>query len=309
MRKLCAALDFQENYEEKVAEAAFFLKRLLVETPKFGVVLGSGLGDLSKAITNAKIIPYGKIPNFPKTTVSGHDGKMYIGKLSGVPIIGLSGRIHYYEVADNPFNTGILKVVFPIHVLADLGVQNYFATTAVGGLNQDYHVGDLMVVRSHTPTMIPNPLLGRHMDFVRVDNRERVWRFQPMADAYNEGLRRLLRIAGSDPKHIHEGVYNAFTGPTYETQAECVAARRAGADVVGMSVVAETIAARNRGMNVAAMAIITNKVGPDGTNATNHEEVKDILESPAVKARTLRTVQRFFMLYRERHMKPLRPAI
>lgn len=299
--KLERALDFKDNYEAKVAGAVDYIRdRLGNYKPVFGVVLGSGLGDLADSIEGARVIPYGEIPNFPTTTIPGHEGKLLIGRLGGVPVIGLKGRKHYYEVADEPFGNGILQAVFPVHVLAGLGVGNYFVTNASGGLNPDYKVGNIMVIHSHI-NLLPNPLLGRHHDFKRVNDGEKVWRFQPMNGAYDPSLRIMLRQAGSaHERHVHEGVYLAVTGPTYETEGESVAFRDGlKADAVGMSTTAEVIVARNRGMRVVGMSCITNVIAADGTNATNHEEVKAILESPAVKDRLSSTVREFFRLYRE----------
>lgn len=301
LKQLEQALDFRDNYEVKVAEAADYVRDKLGDhKPVFGVVLGSGLGDLADSIEGATVIPYGEIPNFPTTTVPGHEGKMLIGKLEGIPVIGLKGRKHYYEVADEPFNNGILQAVFPVHVLADLGVENYFVTNASGGLNEDYSVGDIMILRSHI-NLLPNPLLGRHHDFSRVDGAGQVWRFQPMNGAYDSELTEMLRKAGSAHEgHVHEGVYLAVTGPTYETEGESIAFRDGlKADTVGMSTTPEVIVAKNRGMKVVGMSCITNVIAADGTNATNHEEVKAILEYPKVKNRLSSTVREFFRLYRE----------
>lgn len=302
LQKLEQALEYQTNYEAKVKQAAEHVWLYLEhETPEFGIVLGSGLGDLADSITDAKVIPYEKIPNFPRTTVAGHEGKLLIGELEGVTVIGMKGRKHYYEVADEPFNTGILQAVFPVHVLAELGVKNYFATNAAGGLNTEYHVGDIMIIRSHI-NMLPNALLGRQHDFTRVDGIGQVWRFQPMNAAYDPQLREMLRQAGADHKnHIHEGVYMAVSGPTYETEGESNAFRDGmHADAVGMSTTPEVIIARNRGMKAVGMSCITNKIAKDGTNATNHEEVKAILESTEVKDRLSSTVKNFFRMYKER---------
>jgi len=301
LERLEQALDFRDNYEAKVAGAADYVRNKLGNhKPVFGVVLGSGLGDLADSIEGAIVIPYGEIPNFPTTTVPGHEGKMLIGELEGIPVIGLKGRKHYYEVADEPFNNGILQAVFPVHVLADLGVENYFVTNASGGLNQDYAVGDIMILRSHI-NFLPNALLGRHHDFSRVDDTGQVWRFQPMNGAYDPELTAMIKQAGSAHKgHVHEGVYLAVTGPTYETEGESIAFRDGlKADAVGMSTTPEVIVARNRGMKAVGMSCITNVIGADGTNATNHEEVKAILESPEVKDRLSSTVREFFRLYRE----------
>jgi len=309
------ALDFRDHYERKVAEAADYIKNKLGNSkPVFGIVLGSGLGDLASSIEDAAVIAYEDIPNFPTTTIPGHEGKLLIGKIEGVPVIGLKGRKHYYEVADEPFNAGILQTVFPVHVLANLGVGNYFVTNAAGGLNMRYSVGDIMIIRSHI-NLLPNSLLGRHNHFDRIDDGNHAWRFQPMNGAYDQNLSKLLLQAGgkryvggigralSDfaffmdltKRHVHEGTYLAVTGPTYETEAECVAFRDGlRADAVGMSTTPEVIVARNRGMRVVGMSCITNVIAADGTNATNHEEVKAILDSSEVRDRLSSTVINFF---------------
>lgn len=305
LQRLEQALEFQDHYEERVAEAADFLRPKLRsgrQRPEFGIVLGSGLGDIAKEIQNPVIINYIDIPHFPQPTAHGHTGKLYIGELEGVPVIGLNGRKHYYEVADEPFNTGMLQVVFGVHVLAELGVQNYFSTNAVGGLNPNYSVGDIMIIKSHI-NLIPNPLLGRQHNFRRLDN-SKTWRFQPMNDAYNPELRKMLKKAGEKyAGHVHNGTYIALTGPTYETEAECIAFRNGlKADAVGMSTTSEIIVARNRGMKTVAFSCITNTIAEDGTNATNHEEVVRTLDSPEVKERLIGTVRNFFWLYKETYL-------
>lgn len=296
--KLEQAFDYQQNYEKKVSEAVGFLESKLANFKlQFGVVLGSGLGELASSIETIVSLDYSEIPNFPLTTVDGHEGKLIIGVLEGVPIIGLKGRKHFYEVADAPLNVGILQTVFPVHVLAGLGVPNYFVTNAAGGLNPKYKLADLMALESHINSL-PNPLLGRHLDFKRLDG-SKTWRFQPMNEEYNLELRELLLNAGSEfAGRMHQGTYLAVTGPTYETKGECIAFRDGlKADAVGMSTTNEVIVARNRAMNVVGMSCITNVISKDGTNATNHNEVKAILESPETKARISKTVKNFFKEY------------
>ncbi|MBU0979950.1 MAG: purine-nucleoside phosphorylase [Nanoarchaeota archaeon] len=295
--RLMLAADYQENYEKKVGETVDFLRGQLGEMkPEFGLVLGSGLDDLSGLIEIDKAIEYKDIPNFPTPTVAGHEGKLYVGSLEGVPIIGLKGRKHYYEVADEPLNTGMLQVIFPVHVLAGLGVKNYFPTNASGGLNPGYDVGDVMVIRSHI-NMIPNPLLGRHMDFKTL-NGERVARFPPMNEAYDPELTGMLLEAGKSLKGIREGKYLAVTGPTYETSAECIAFRDGLlADAVGMSTAPEVIVANSRGLKVTGFSVITNKIDEDGINATSHDEVLKVLASPKVRTRLTSLVRNFFREY------------
>ncbi|HLC22190.1 MAG TPA: purine-nucleoside phosphorylase [Candidatus Nanoarchaeia archaeon] len=291
---------YEKNYERHVHSAAEIIKvfHLHGTIPAFGIVLGSGLGDVADAIEDAHRVPYEDIPYFPRTTVEGHEGTLIVGKLEGVPVIGLKGRKHYYEVADQLYNNGILQTVFPVHVLAELGVPNYFVTNAAGGLNQSYSVGDAMIIRSHI-NLLPNSLLGRQKKFLRLDGTP-VWRFQPMNDAYDPHLREMLLNQNRFGPHVHEGVYLAVTGPTFETEAESIAFRNGlFADAVGMSTAPEVIVARNRGMKAVGFSCITNKIAADGTNATNHEEVKAILDSEDVRKRLESLVCGFFAEYRK----------
>lgn len=287
-----------KGYENKVGAATGYIQAHLGRVnPQFGVTLGSGLGGLASLMDVSSEMAYSDIPYFPQTTADGHEGKMIIGHLNGVPMIGMKGRKHFYETEGD---SGILEVVFPVHVLAELGVPNYFATNAAGGLNADYNVGDMMVLRSHI-NLIPNPLRGRHMNFQRLGGDSRIWRFQPMNGAYDPVLRALLRKSGEKyGDRIREGVYLAVPGPTYETDAESVAFRDGlKADAVGMSTAPEIIVARNRNMKAVGFSCITNKIAADGTNATNHEEVQAVLDSPEVKELFLNVVTDFFGLYRE----------
>ncbi|MFA6072551.1 MAG: purine-nucleoside phosphorylase [Candidatus Woesearchaeota archaeon] len=298
LEQLAQALDFQNNYEQKVKEAADHIRSKLTSKPIFGIVLGSGLGDLTNTITNQIKIPYKDIPNFPVPTVDGHEGVLYIGELEGVSIIGLSGRTHYYEVADKPFNTGMLQVIFSVHVLANLGIENYFSTNAVGGLNLNYSVGDIMIINSHI-NLIPNALLGKERKFLTINNTK-PFRFPPMNGAYDSKLKQILIDNAQNNEHIHLGKYIAVTGPTYETEGECVAYRDGfKADAVGMSVTPEVIIARNREMKVVGISCITNTIDKDGVNAAEHNEVKKILETAEVKDRLSSTITDFFKVYKQ----------
>ena len=305
LHELEAALHFQKQYEDHVAAASDFITEYLDDRrldsskfkPEFGLTLGSGLDDLTSQIEIRAEIPYNKIPSFPVPTTGGHAGIMVFGRIRGVPIIGLRGRTHYYEVANEPFNTGILKVVFAVNVLANLGVENYFTTNAVGGLNPTYCVGDVMVLNSHI-NLIPNPLLGLVRNFRKVDG-DQIDRFLPMNGAYDREFRELLTTSSlGDLAHIHHGRLLAVTGPTYETEAECVAFRDGlFVDAVGMSAVPEVIAARSRGIRCVGFSCITNKVTKEGVNATNHGEVVGVLQSQEVRDRLSGIVSRFFELY------------
>lgn len=273
----------KDTYVNNVNEASAFIRKNCKSfTATVALTLGSGLNSLAELIEPVARIPYGDIPHFPRTTVPGHEGTMIIGTLEGVPVIGLKGRKHYYEVADQRRPMDI--VTFPVHVAATLGCKLYIATNAAGGLNPSYKVGDLMVIKSHIGLFQPSPLLGVYHDF-----GGNIF-FQPQSGEYDASLRKLFKSI--DPT-IREGVYVAVTGHAYETQAECLMLRSIGADAVGMSTVPEVIAATNRGMKTFAVSMITNAIARDGTNATSHEEVMSVLNSKKTEEKLYRIFRAF----------------
>ena len=290
-----------EQYVNAVEYASRFIRHAVGKCepnfkPEFALTLGSGLCDLAEQIEALATIPYKDLPYFSLPTVAGHKGEMVIGHLRGVPIIGLSGRKHYYEVGDQL--NGMREVVFPVHVMANLGAKVYFATNAAGGLNQKFLVGDLMIIKDHIDLFMPDPLVGAHLDFVHN------WYFQPQYTEYDPELRRIFQEAGiqsGEKEHIHEGIYTARTGRTYETAATSCALRRLGADAVGMSVIPEVIVATNRGLKTIAVSIVTNVIAEDGTNATSHEEVTAILNSKSTYKRLEKVFSKFFELYAQQY--------
>lgn len=282
-----------ENYQQRIAfsveEIAMKLSVMNFPTPAFCLTLGSGLSDLTALMDIQLCIPYQDV-GFPIPTAKGHDGELLIGYISGVPVICLSGRTHYYEVAHLPH--GISEVVFATHVMASLGIKHCFTTNAVGALNPSYAVGDLMIIKGHIGFFMPNPITGPHLDFG--DNPY----FPPMHTAYGESYRRLFdQSAKPTGAIIRQGVYVALSGRTYETAPECLALRNLGADAVGMSTVPEIIAATSRGMQTIGVSIITNVIAEDGTNATNHEEVLAALSDPGLRKRIAGTFAEFFRMY------------
>lgn len=275
-----------DEYVQQVTAATSYIQKQITQrafSPKIALTLGSGLNSLAGLIKPIAAIPYKDIPHFPVSTVVGHEGTLIAGYLEGVPIIGLKGRKHYYEVAGltRPMDV----VTFPVHVAANLGCRLYVATNAAGGLNPTYKVGNLMVITSHIGLFQPNPLLGSHHDF---GNNAF---FQPQNTEYSPKLRALFT---SIDRSIHEGVYVGLTGKTYETQAECLMLRAMGADAVGMSTVPEVIVATNRGMDTFGVSMITNAIAKDGTNATNHEEVTTVLNSKKTEENLYRIFRKFF---------------
>ncbi len=229
--------------------------------PRIGLVLGSGLGAFADDFEAATRIDYRKIPHFPRSTAIGHAGRLVIGKVESVPVVGMQGRVHYYE------GYSLKEVVFPMRVFARMGVRAVILTNAAGGISRDYKQGCLVVIRDHINMQGSNPLIGRNDDRFGP-------RFHDMTQAYWKAYREATleegRRLGID---IYEGVYAALTGPSYETPAEIRALRTLGADLAGMSTVPEVIAARHMGLRVLGISCVTNMAAGILDQPINHQEV------------------------------------
>lgn len=235
---------------EKIKEAAAYVGRYIKETPLAGIVLGSGLGKLAERIEEATIIPYKTIPHFAVSTAVGHKGNFIIGKLAGKPVIAMQGRFHYYE------GYSMEKVTLPIRVMALLGIKYLFVSNAAGGVNFDFKMGDLMIIKDHI-NMLPNPLIGPNM-------AEFGTRFPDMTRPYSPQLIAMMEeIAAERGVALKKGVYLAGTGPSYETPAEYKFFRAIGADAVGMSTIPEVIVARHSEIPVFGISVITNEAHDD----------------------------------------------
>ncbi|MEE6515196.1 hypothetical protein FKM82_023749 [Ascaphus truei] len=232
------------------------------------IVCGSGLGTLGELLKDQVVFHYADIPNFPQSTVPGHAGRLIFGNLNGTPCVCMQGRFHLYE------GYPLWKVTFPIRVFRLIGVKMVIITNAAGGLNQDYKVGDIMMIKDHInmPGFAgQNPLSGPNEDRFGL-------RFPPMSDAYDKDMRKLALAVGRElgySKMLKEGVYCGIGGPNFETIAECRFLNRLGADAVGMSTVHEVIVARHCGLRVLGISLITNKavIDYDSELTANHEEV------------------------------------
>lgn len=232
---------------ERIYNAANYLKGRLdgKELPKVGIVLGSGLGKLAEKIENPVTISYKEIPNFPKSTAIGHKGNFIYGNLGGKSVLAMQGRFHYYE------GYSMDLVTVGIRVMKVIGIEVLFVSNAAGATNEDFRVGDLVVIRDHINTL-PNPLIGPNLD-------EFGPRFPDMTCAYDNDLQKLaFQIADEMDIELKKGVYFASTGPTYETPAEVRYYHAVGADLVGMSTVPEVIVARHCGIRVFGMSVATN---------------------------------------------------
>jgi purine-nucleoside phosphorylase len=243
-----------------VKAAKAIRKRADSRTPGIAIILGSGLGGLSKSIGGAVRIPFGDIPGFPEATVAGHEGAVIIGSLGGREIVALSGRFHMYE--GHP----AALAAFPVRVFHALGARDVFVSNAAGGISSRLAVGDLMMISDHLNLMGTNPLVGEAQDGEI--------RFPDMTDAYDPGFRRLLRTSAEKKGiKLREGVYAGLLGPSYETPSEVKMLKLLGADAVGMSTVPEVIVARALGMRVAGVSCITNAAAGVTGAALSHAEV------------------------------------
>ena len=245
----------------EINETLQFIQSRHPSKPSVGIVLGSGLGSFVNEIEVECEIPYSDIPNFPVSTVKGHNGKLIFGTLGGKKVVAMAGRFHYYE----GYSTG--EVVFPIRILKFLGVQTLVLSNAAGGINRSFKVGDLMIIRDHISMLTVNPLIGKNEEALGE-------RFPDMSEPYKNHLIRSARqIARENNIELKEGVYAGVTGPTFETRAEYKMLNLLGADAVGMSTVQEVIAAVHLGLPVFAMSVITDIGIREEENTITHEEV------------------------------------
>jgi purine-nucleoside phosphorylase len=236
-----------------IKKASAYLKGILDESslePVVGIVLGSGLGKLADRIEDPVIIPYKDIPGFPVSTAIGHKGNFISGTLGGRQVLAMQGRIHYYE--GYPMDI----VTLPVRVMLDAGIKTLVVSNAAGGINYDFHIGDIMIITDHI-NLLPNPLIGPNMD-------ELGPRFPDMTRPYDPALIALAeKKAAQLGFEVRKGVYIGDTGPSYETPAEYKFYRTIGADAVGMSTVPEVIVARHADVPVFGMSVITNEAHDD----------------------------------------------
>jgi purine-nucleoside phosphorylase len=244
------------------------------ETPRLALVLGSGLGALADEIDDPVRVPFGEIPGFKVAQVAGHQGALVAGRLAGVSVVALAGRVHMYE------GWSAQDAAFPIRVVHALGARTLFVSNAAGAMNPLFQPGDLMAIGDHINLMWTNPLIGPVVDG---DHR-----FPDMSAPYDEELRRELHAAAIDAGiPLADGVYVGLMGPTYETPAEVRMLQRLGADAVGMSTVPEVIVARTLGMRVAGVSFITNAASGSTGAPLSHAEVLEVTARAGGRFRTL----------------------
>lgn len=265
---------------EMIDSAVEVIRSKTDHKPEVALILGSGLGDLAESVRPADYIDYGDIPNWPRSTIVGHKGRLVIGDLESKPVMIMQGRAHFYE--GYPMTT----IGFPVRVMIRLGIKYLVVTNAAGAVNPDYEPGDLMLINDHLSLIGMfgmNPLCGPNID-------EFGERFPDMSRAYDPGLLNLAKQAAAE-KNIkpREGVYVCLSGPSFETPADLRFLKIAGADAVGMSTVPEVIVAHHGGIKVLGISGISNKANLDGSNITTHKEV---LEAGKVLVPKLDTIIR-----------------
>ncbi len=262
--------------------AAFILEGLNYE-PEVGIILGSGLGGLADKIEKDKEIKYEDIPDFPVSTVEGHQGKLIIGTLGCKKVVAMQGRFHYYE------GYTMDKVTHGVRVMKFMGISCLFVSNAAGGMNPEFNVGDIMIIKDHINNFPVHPLVGPNFD-------ELGPRFPDMSNVYDKVLvAHAKEIAKKHEISYHEGVYIGSTGPTLETPAEYKMFRIWGADATGMSTVPEVIVAHHMGIKCFGLSVITNTDKPsDEEKGTTHDAVQNV----AVKAEPNMTLLIKELLYK-----------
>jgi purine-nucleoside phosphorylase len=252
----------QDQFTLAETAAQSILQRTTLH-PKIGLVLGSGLGGFADSLTDATKLPFAEIPAFPRSTALGHAGQLVIGKAGSIPVAAMEGRVHLYE------GYSPQQVAFPMRVFGRMGIRSVILTNAAGGINLNYQQGALVLIRDHINLQGANPLVGPNDDRFGL-------RFPDMTHAYAKDYRASAREeAAKLGMTLHEGVYAALLGPSYETPAEINYLRIIGADLVGMSTAFEVIAARHLQMKVLAISCVTNMAAGILDQPLSHQEVME----------------------------------
>lgn len=253
------------GYEKLVACYEFY-KRITTIQPKVGIVLGSGLGRFAEAMEVECEIPYGDIPGFPVSTVSGHEGRFVLGHMGEVPVVVMKGRVHYYE------GYSMENVVLPVRLMKLMGIEFLLLTNASGAINREFCVGDFMLILDQISNFVPSPLIGENL-------RELGERFPDMTHIYDRELVKLFKqTARTEGIMLKEGVYVQASGPNFESPAEIRMFGILGADVVGMSTACEAIAARHAGMRVCGISCVSNMASGIEIGGLSHLDVQAALD-------------------------------
>ena len=260
---------------DRIAAAAEFVRTRWPHAPAAGLILGTGLGELTGEIAAEATIRYEDIPHFLASTAPSHEGQLVCGSLAGKPVVAMQGRFHAYE------GYSLQDITFPVRVIRALGAANLVVSNACGGLNPQYSRGDIMLIEDHINLLGDSPLVGPNDERLGV-------RFPDMGEAYSKELLALAKSVALDQKvAIQQGVYVAVTGPNLETRAEYRFLRATGADVVGMSTVPEVIVAVHAGMRSLGLSVVTDMCLPDALQPVSLEEIVHAANAAGPKLREL----------------------
>jgi purine-nucleoside phosphorylase len=260
---------------EQVQETVNYIKTKTNYTPDYGVILGSGLGSFTDDLNIDFTLPYSEIPNFPVSTVQGHKGALVFGTIGDKKVVAMQGRFHFYEGYD------MKQVTFPVRVMKYLGVKNLIVSNASGGVNPNYEVGSIVILKDHVNMFPEHPLRGKNDDRFGP-------RFLNMSAPYNRKMIiKAKEIAKNLNIEVQEGVYLGLQGPTFETLSEYRMVKILGCDCVGMSTVPEVIVARHMDMNVFGISVITDMGDEDNIEEVNHAEVLKAAEKAEPHVRNL----------------------
>jgi purine-nucleoside phosphorylase len=255
-----------EPFKTRVTKAADFLKKRMNANPQIGILTGTGLGEVSRALRVTALFEYQEIPHFPVATVPGHAGRLLGGTIKGRSVLILQGRFHLYE------GYSPAEVTFPIRVMQMLGLRRIILTNAAGGINPTFAPGNLMLMKDHINLTGDNPLIGRN---------ENDWgpRFPDMTAAYDaEMIEQAQATAHAAGLTLRQGVYAGLKGPSLETPAETRFLKTIGADAVGFSTVQEVLASVHGGMKVLGISVITNLNDPDRPAPTSVEAIIEVAQ-------------------------------
>lgn len=254
------------SYYSKLKKSYDYYRSLTDFVPRVGLILGSGLGGYARNMKIELEIPYSDIPEFPVSTVEGHEGKFLLGYIGDVPAAVMKGRVHYYE------GYSMQDVVLPVRLMKMMGIETLFLTNASGGINRDFHVGDFMLITDQISSFAPSPLIGNNVS-------ELGERFPDMTHIYDLKLAELIRKTAKEEQiELREGIYLQTTGPNFESPAEIRMYAVLGADAVGMSTACEAIAARHAGIRVCGISCISNMASGLSDEELSHLDVQAVAD-------------------------------
>jgi len=260
---------------EQVQETVDYIVSKTNFSPEYGVILGSGLGGFTNDMEVEYILPYSEIPNFPVSTVQGHKGALVFGDINGKKVVAMQGRFHYYE------GYNMKEVTFPVRVMKHLGVEKLIVSNASGGVNSNYKVGSIVIIKDHVNMMPEHPLRGKNDDRFGP-------RFVNMSEPYSRKMMTKAKEIASDLGiTVQDGVYLGLQGPTFETLAEYKMVKALGCDCVGMSTVPEVIVARHMELETFGISVITDMGDADSIDTISHEEVLEAAKEAEPHVRQL----------------------